>query len=151
MKYLIKIFSPIVISLLRLYWFIFRPKTFGVRCIIQFEDKILFIKHSYGSGLWSVPGGGIKRKESFEKAVRREVKEEVGIILKEVKKIGSYISTKEYKIDTVELFWSKVETDTFKIDNFEIIEARWATIDQIPKPCGENTKQILSYIKQHDN
>lgn len=146
-KYLIRILYPIVLRILRIYWFIFRPKTRGARCMIRFEDKILFIKHSYGSGFWNIPGGGTKKKETFEQAAIREVKEEVGIVVKEVKKVGSHLSDKEYKIDQTELFLADVDSEYYKIDNIEIIEARWARLDEIPEPHGLNLGEMLKHIK----
>lgn len=146
-KYLIRILYPIVLRILRIYWFIFRPKTRGVRCIIRFENKILFIKHSYGLSFWNIPGGGVKKKETFEQAIIREVKEEVGIIVKEVKKIGNFLSDKEYKIDQIELFLADVDSEYYNIDNIEIVEARWSRLDEIPEPHGSNLKEMLSHIK----
>lgn len=45
------------------------------------ENKILLIKRvnedaDFG-GYWSIPGGGIESKETFEEALVREVKEEL--------------------------------------------------------------------------
>jgi ADP-ribose pyrophosphatase YjhB (NUDIX family) len=146
-KFSINFFGPIIIFFLKLYWFIFRPKTRGVNCIIQFENKILFVRHSYGSKKWTLPGGGVKRKETFEDAVKREAREEVDIILNNIKKVGVYVSNKEYKIDTVQCFLSEVDSSHFKIDNFEILEAKWAGINEIPVPHGPRLVKILEYVK----
>ncbi len=145
--YFIRILYPLAIGVLRIYWFIFRPKTRGARCIVRFEDKILFIKHSYGLGFWNIPGGGAKKKETFEQTAIREVREEVGIVVKEVKKVASYVSDKEYKIDQTELFLADVDSEYYKIDNLEIIEARWSRLNEIPEPHGSNLEEMLSHIK----
>ena len=68
-------------ALLRVYWFIFRPQIYGVKCLIEFEDSILMIRNTYGDMRWTFPGGGYKRNESPEMAAAREVREEVGISL----------------------------------------------------------------------
>lgn len=146
-KFLIDFLGPIIIYFFRLYWFIFRPKTRGVNCIIQFGNKILFIRHSYGSKKWTIPGGGVERKETFEEAARREVKEEVDIDLNNIKKIGEYVNNKEYKEDYVQCFLSEVDDPYFKIDNFEISDAKWATLDEIPEPYGTRLIQIMGYVK----
>lgn len=130
-----------------LYWFVFRPKTRGVKCIIQWQDKILFVRISYAHKGWTVPGGGVEKRESFEEAVRREVKEEVGIVLGEVKMFREYVSTKQYKVDTIQCFQSRVENPDFKIDGREIVGAKWSDITHIPEPYRPGLTEILSYVK----
>ena len=146
-KFFRKAFWFIVSPIRKFYWFIFRPKTKGVKCMIQWQDKILFVRISYAHKGWTVPGGGVDKDETFEQAVRREVKEEVGIILGEVKMFREYITTKEYKIDTVQCFWSKVERSDFKIDNTEIVEAKWSDINNIPEPHRPGLVEVLSFLK----
>src|SRR5258708_12535025 len=63
--------------ILRCYWFIFRPKTQGVKCLILFGDEVLLIRHTYGHSVWTLPGGGFKKGETKEVAVKREVKKEL--------------------------------------------------------------------------
>jgi ADP-ribose pyrophosphatase YjhB (NUDIX family) len=64
---------------LKIYWFIFRPKTQGVQCLILSGDQLLLIRHTYGHSAWTLSGGGIKKGETKEEAVKREVKEELGL------------------------------------------------------------------------
>lgn len=63
-----------------------RPQV-GVGVTIRNNGLILLAKrksnHAYG--MWSTPGGHLEYGESFEECAIREVKEETGIILEEVK------------------------------------------------------------------
>ncbi|MGW1657085.1 NUDIX domain-containing protein [Streptomyces atratus] len=43
--------------------------------------RILLVQLSYGDGTWEIPGGGLDGGEDPRQAVRREVKEELGIDL----------------------------------------------------------------------
>jgi len=53
--------------------------TVGALCVIQRSDaRILLVSQSYRSG-WGLPGGLMARGEVPEDAVRREVREEVGL------------------------------------------------------------------------
>jgi 8-oxo-dGTP diphosphatase len=61
--------------------------------IIEYPDgKILLIKR--GSrvfrGYWALPGGRVEPKETVEQAVVREVKEETGLDVEILEKIGEY-------------------------------------------------------------
>ncbi len=139
-----KTFLRIAFRLGRLYWFIFRPKTQGVKCVIEHNGKYLYIRNSYGKGRWTFPGGGIKRKESPEEATRREVYEEVGLVLNEMRPLGSFVNTTEYKVDTIYCFHANVDSSKYKTDNFEIEEAKWAS--QLPQPLSPVVKKILDKV-----
>ncbi len=54
----------------------------AVTCIIDDKEKgILFEKRS-DNGLWCVPGGAIELEETLEEALKREVKEETNLDIK---------------------------------------------------------------------
>lgn len=145
--FFIKLYYFFVNPVKRFYYFIFRPKTRGVKCVIRNGNKILFVRLGYAHKGWTIPGGRVDRGESYEQAVIREVNEETGIMLGGVKLVGEYLSTAQYKVDTVQLFESTVGSLDFKIDNIEIVEARWCTIDDIPVPHGSRLEQQLLYLK----
>jgi len=63
---------------MRIFCFVFRPRTHGVCVAVRFEDKVLIIKNSYYHK-HSLPGGYIKRGERPRLAAIRELKEEVGL------------------------------------------------------------------------
>lgn len=139
MQVIIYLGSKIVIPFVKLYWFIFRPKIYGVKCVIEHDRKILLVRHSYGKRLWGFTGGNIKNGEKIADAVKREVKEELGIELANVKHIGEFIDTSQYVQDFVHCFLAKIENEDFKIDKLEILEAKWWPIDSLP---------VLSNVKE---
>jgi len=61
--------------------------------IIEFPDnKILLVKRKtvVFKGYWALPGGKVDPGETVEQSVLREIKEETGLEVKIVKKIGEY-------------------------------------------------------------
>ena len=53
---------------------------------ILHDDKIIMVCHQTPSRTyWTLPGGGVKKDETLEQAVVREVKEETGLDVKVVK------------------------------------------------------------------
>lgn len=132
-KVLFRTFVKPLLPVLKLYWFLFRPKTTGVKCILQRNNKILLIKHSYGRDLWTLPGGGVKRNESPPAAAVREVSEEVGMTTAQLDECGSLFYDGEYKQNTIYVFKTTVSTDEFTIDDVEVCEAQWFSIDTLPK------------------
>ena len=69
-------------ALRRRWWRLARVRLNGCR-VLAFDEagRILLIRHSYGSGNWMLPGGGIARGEDPLAAALRELAEEVGCML----------------------------------------------------------------------
>ncbi len=145
-KKFVRTFYLIITPFRKLYWFIFRPKTKGVRCIIQHDQHILLVRIGYDHKMWTVPGGGVKSRETWEQAVRREVFEEVGIQLDKIEKVIEYMNEKEYKKDTIVVFQSFVPSYDFKIDNIEIIEARWFLPEECPADCVPRVRSLFQFL-----
>ena len=64
-----------------------------VTAIIEFpNNKILLVKRGtvIFKGHWALPGGKVDAGETVEQAVVREVKEETGLHVRIVRKIGEY-------------------------------------------------------------
>lgn len=129
MQLFISVINFFLFPVLRLYWRIFSPATTGVRVLVKHGDSVLFVQHSYGHKEWTLPGGGVKKGEDLGEAAKREVFEETGIVLREVSDKGSFLYGLEGKQDTVHVFVGEVSDEYYKIDNFEIQNARWERID----------------------
>ena len=66
-----------------------------VAAVIEYDGRILCVqrgpaKYSYISKKWEFPGGKIELDESHEKALLREIKEELGIIIQVGEKLLSF-------------------------------------------------------------
>jgi 8-oxo-dGTP pyrophosphatase MutT (NUDIX family) len=132
--------------LLKIYWLIFRPKTQGVKCLILSGDELLLIRHTYGRSAWALSGGGIKKGETPEEAVKREVKEELGLDVTP-EYIGEFTHNTEYKIDTVYCFVVTIEKVEPKIDHIEIKEAKWWNINILPKDHSKGLERVILMYK----
>jgi mutator protein MutT len=64
----------------------------SVEAIIVKDDKLLFLrrKNSPARGQWWFPGGRIRKGESIEEALLREVKEETGLSVSEYRLVNVY-------------------------------------------------------------
>jgi ADP-ribose pyrophosphatase YjhB (NUDIX family) len=136
---LIKFIYPV----LKLYWFLLRPHTFGVQCVIQHGGAILLVRNTYGRQQWTFPGGAIARGERPEDAVRREVLEEVGLHLQHLQNIGAFESTADYKRDRVVVFAGASQNRQVTIDKAEILEARWFHPWHLP-PLSSSATRIMA-------
>ena len=62
------------------YWFLTRPKAFGVHAVpVTPAGKLVLVRHTYAKG-WRLPGGGLGRGEDPQAAILRELREEIGLV-----------------------------------------------------------------------
>jgi 8-oxo-dGTP pyrophosphatase MutT (NUDIX family) len=100
--------SPLLVAadkLRRAWWFVARPRSVGVLgLVLDDERRILLVEQTYRDG-WYLPGGGVHRKEGLDEALRRELREEVGIEPTETPRLhGVYWNFAESKSDYVAVF-----------------------------------------------
>ena len=132
---------------LRLYWRITKPVTFGVRAIVLGPaGRLILVKHTYDR-YWYLPGGAMKKGEAAEAALRREAKEEVGIAeLRLERKLGTYVSTREGKRDTIEVFVTHAAA-MGKRQRLEIAAAEWFAPDALPADTSPATqRRVAEYL-----
>lgn len=105
--------------------------------IFDDQGRLLCVRHSYGKGLWSLPGGGIEDNETVIDALKREVLEETGLEVEPDVLIGSY-SRPEPGRQTV-LIRCKVVGGWLVSSSEEIAELRYFSQPEIPdglSPAG---------------
>jgi len=97
------------------------------------ENKFLIIKRKEGihENKWAFPGGIIKEGENHEIAIKRELKEETGLELKNIiRKISDYSYLRPDRKNTIgNSYLVEVKDDNVSI-NEEIQEYKWVTIEE---------------------
>jgi 8-oxo-dGTP diphosphatase len=92
---------------------------------------------SHGSGTWSIPGGHMEFGESFEDTAKREVMEETGMVIKNVR-FGAVTNdffesgNKHYVTVWVLSDWAEIEPSITEPDKF--IDQEWIDVKAIPEP-----------------
>ncbi len=127
----------------RVYWFVVRPNTRGTKCLLENNNSFLLVRLNYAHRKWTLPGGGVNKKETFKDAAIRETKEEVGIDIVNPTLIGTYTRDIEYKKDTVEVYHANTETTDFYLDPVEIKEAKWFSRDSLPQDRQQSIDMIF--------
>jgi 8-oxo-dGTP pyrophosphatase MutT (NUDIX family) len=129
----------------RIYYFVMRPITLGVRIMLVEDGKVILVKHSYQDG-WFLPGGGVKRGETLEQAICREAAEECGATLNHVQFIGTYHNFVEHKSDHVCLFLSEDFSLHEKHDR-EIDKIAAFPLDQLPEDTTPGSQRKITAFR----
>ena len=109
------------------------PQNNRVRVIVYRDDgRILLVRGRFSRQKWALLGGGVKQNESYEQAAVREVLEEVGLKIHNLRYLGKANSHESYAKFSVRVFAAHASDYDIKC-NFEIMEARWLNMNYLPK------------------
>ncbi|HEX8182638.1 MAG TPA: NUDIX domain-containing protein [Candidatus Saccharimonadales bacterium] len=110
------------------------------RLLIVCEDEILVTKTWLGDGRWSLPGGGLHRREDKTSGLLREVREEIGLTLQSAD--IEFLRSELYRSRglrfmchyyTVQL----PQKPALDLQRFEITDASWVNPKQVtPEQFG---------------
>jgi len=122
--------------------------------VVEFPDRrILLVKRRTVpfKGYWALPGGRVEAGETVEQTVVREVKEETGLDVEIVRKIGEYCE-KGFK-DEVEYDYSpacflvKPVGGEIRRQESEIEEIELVNLEEVPKELAfEHRRMIRDYV-----
>jgi len=140
----------LIAKVARLWWTVRRPRTLGVRALVlDGAERVALVKHTYLPN-WYLPGGGVKKNESFAAALAREVREEIGLEEVRLERVlGVYRNGGEGKDDHVVVFVARTAGATADIraaDTLEIEAARWFAFDALPADISKaSARRIGEY------
>lgn len=96
------------------------------------DDKILLARGSnFPENWYSIIAGFVEPGETLEECVKREVAEEVGLKVKNIRYFGS--QPWPFPHSLMIGFISEYESGEICVDNYEITDAKWFSIDNLPE------------------
>lgn len=128
--------------------YLLHGKVVGARALVVRNEQVLLIRHSYGTG-WYTIGGEVDKGELPLDAIKREIYEEAGIkATTDPELIGVYHSSIGKRDDFV-FFYIVHDFSQEKSSSPEIEECRWFSFDALPKDIIPATKRrIDEYLKK---
>jgi NAD+ diphosphatase len=109
------------------------------------EDRALLgHQPSWAEGRFSTLAGFVEPGESLEDAVRREVREEVGVTLAEV----TYAASQPWPFPSSLMvgFFATAETTDIDVDGREMSEARWFTRDELTRSTTNHEVRLPGVV-----
>lgn len=134
--------------MLRPVWRFRRGLTLGAQgVVIDTEDRVLLVRHSYRPG-WFFPGGGVEWGETLIGALERELAEEVGVTLTGAPELhGMFSNFASFPGDHIAVFvvrhWRRREEYRKR---GEISEARMFALADLPERTDPGTRARLAEI-----
>lgn len=132
----------------------------GVTCVFFCHDgrkHLLMHKRSKNcrdeKGRWDCGSGSMEWGETFEECVRREIKEEYGIVPKSLKLCGvTNVIRKNGKERThwvAVIFAARVNSKNVKTSEpHKIEEIKWFSTNKLPKPLHSMLKNHLAVVRR---
>lgn len=109
--------------------------------VVDEQGRVLMLKHRFRPGTgWGLPGGFIEAAEQPDEAVRRELREEVGLELADVEVVTTRASKKPRQIEIV--FRCRPQGDASP-QSVEIRKASWFSIDSLPEGLPADQRRLI--------
>ena len=114
--------------------------TVGCGVLVENEKGQVLLQKRSDNGQWCVPGGALELGETYKEAAARELREEVGIEVKELQLFGLYSGedrmitypNKDVVYSLAVIFKTDKYTGTISDEDSEVLEHRFFNPQDIP-------------------
>jgi len=109
--------------------------------IFNERGQVLLLKHRFraGSG-WGIPGGFLENGEQPEAALRRELREEVGL---EIENVEIFTARSFKKPRQVEILFRCRANAEVKPRTIEVERAEWFSVQSLPAGLPRDQRQLI--------
>jgi len=107
-----------------------RARSRRAYALIIVDGKALTVRNR--AGRWGLPGGRAKDGETFQQALKREVREEIGVRIKVKERLPhSHVRNHRGPCEGCVVFAAKIKKGT-PISAAEITRVRWVPLEDLP-------------------
>ncbi len=115
-------------------------------CVLDREGRVLLLKHAFraGSG-WGIPGGFVERGEQPEDALRRELREEVGLEIAAARVAFVRTLARPHQLEII--FCCRATGEAHPRER-EIERAEWYAPAQLPAELSQDQRRLIARALQ---
>lgn len=127
----------------RQWWRWRKPTLRGCRVLaFDADERVLLIRHSYGSGKWMPPGGGLGWRESPLAGALRELREETSCLLEDARIVAEIEERLHGAGNRVHIVAGRTASIP-EVDRREVIEAGFFALDALPEFMPDQLRDEL--------
>jgi len=116
----------------------------GVKALLTDGERVLLVQHTYGPRRWELPGGGAHRRETPLEAVRREIREELGVELDEPALLSSARGSGRESRRRMSWFAARIDPAAVAPDPREIARVQWHEPGALPPRLGTGVARAVA-------
>ncbi|HSK63340.1 MAG TPA: NUDIX domain-containing protein [Pyrinomonadaceae bacterium] len=112
--------------------------------IFNDAGEVLLLKHRFRAGTgWGIPGGFLEAGEHPEEALRRELREEIGLELEQVEIFTARTFRKPQQVEV--LFRARMNTGANDVEpkTMEVERAGWFSIHSLPDGLPRDQQDLI--------
>lgn len=121
------------------------PFTTRARVLVVHKGKVLMVQGWLSTGYWACPGGGKYRTEAPDKAVVRELEEEVGLAVstQKLRSLGTMQQTKGHRYRFHAFVVELQKQPKLHLQKLEIADAVWVKPSHLSELKTQQHVQLL--------
>ncbi len=132
----------------RLLWWVNSKFMLTVACVVQDKQgDILLQRHRHWvQDVWGLPGGIVKSGETLEQAIAREVQEETGLVLEDIRLVHL---ASGYRLRAEVYFCARLAADSprqISLQESEVLEARFFSPQDLPINLLPLQRQVITQV-----
>lgn len=126
--------------------------------VVNEEGHILLQQRTYPEGVWGLPGGLMELGESTEEVGIREVYEETGLTVKQLKLINIYSGEDQFSTaangdqfySVTAAYFTTDYNGPLRVNQDEAIQCRFIDVDDLPeKMIGSHRMMIGEFVDKY--
>lgn len=129
-----------------------RPAVTTDTILISNKNTVLLIErgHEPYKGKWALPGGFIDMDEPLEKACQRELEEETGLHVAELKQFKAFGAVgRDPRHRTISVvFYAFLENEPLPKAGDDAVKAKWFPIDELPELAFDHGLILEEFQKE---